>query len=145
MSDQKNKTVSLPGLRTLIDEISKDRNLPVTAVQLALREALLKGYERYRRAQHLDKMHFEEEFFDTFDVQLDMEEESFQVIATKVIVEEVMDPDHEISIEEVKKLLGIEDDSAELPPEARIGGHPGQTGIGAKTPRSAAQNSPRRI
>jgi transcription termination/antitermination protein NusA len=122
MSDQKNKTVSLPGLRTLIDEISKDRNLPVTAVQLALREALLKGYERYRRAQHLDKMHFEEEFFDTFDVQLDMEEESFQVIATKVIVEEVMDPDHEISIEEVKKLLGIEDDSAELPPEARIGG-----------------------
>jgi transcription termination/antitermination protein NusA len=122
MSDQKNKTVSLPGLRTLIDEISKDRNLPVTAVQLALREALLKGYERYRRAQHLDKMHFEEEFFDTFDVQLDMEEESFQVIATKVIVEEVMDPDHEISIEEVKKLLGIEDDSEELPPEARIGG-----------------------
>jgi transcription termination/antitermination protein NusA len=122
MSDQKNKTVSLPGLRTLIDEISKDRNLPVTAVQLALREALLKGYERYRRAQHLDKMHFEEEFFDTFDVQLDMEEESFQVIATKVIVEEVMDPDHEISIDEVKKLLGIEDDSTELPPEARIGG-----------------------
>jgi transcription termination/antitermination protein NusA len=122
MSDQKNKTVSLPGLRGLIEEISKDRNLPVTAVQLALREALLKGYERYRRAQHLDKMHFEEEFFDTFDVQLDMEEESFQVIATKVIVEEVMDPDHEISIEEVKKLLGIEDDSEELPSEVRIGG-----------------------
>ncbi len=125
MSDQKsNKTVSLPGLRNMIEEISKDRNLPVTAVQLALREALLKGYERYRRAQHLDKLHFEEEYFDTFDVQLDLDEESFQVIATKVIVEEVADNDHEISIAEVKKLLGIEEDdeTTELPPEVRIGG-----------------------
>jgi transcription termination/antitermination protein NusA len=123
MSEQKNnKTVSLPGLRTLINEISQDRNLPVTAVQTALREALLKGYERYRRAQHLDNLHFEEEYFDNFDVQLDMEEESFQVIATKVIVEEVTDGDHEIAIEEVKKLLGIEEEGAELPEELRIGG-----------------------
>lgn len=107
----------------MIDEISKDRNLPVTAVQLALREALLKGYERYRRAQHLDKFHFEEEYFDNFDVQLDMEGESFQVIATKVIVEEVTDEDHEISWTEVKKILSgssEEADEAELP-ETQIG------------------------
>lgn len=108
----------------MIEEISKDRNLPVTAVQLALREALLKGYERYRRAQHLDKLHFEEEYFDNFDVQLDMEGESFQVIATKVIVEEVTDGDHEISWTEVKKLLSGsaegEADDAELP-ETQIG------------------------
>ncbi len=118
------KTVSLPGLSAMITEISQDRNLPVTAVQLALREALLKGYERYRRAQHLDQMHFEEEYFDNFDVQLDLEDESFQVIATKVIVEEVTDDDHEISWSEVKKLLGgnSEGDAAvaELP-ETQIG------------------------
>lgn len=107
----------------MITEISQDRNLPVTAVQLALREALLKGYERYRRAQHLDQLHFEEEYFDNFDVQLDLEDESFQVIATKVIVEEVTDDDHEISWSEVKKILGSnpDDGSASELPETQIG------------------------
>jgi transcription termination/antitermination protein NusA len=119
-TEKPTKTVSLPGLSTMIVEISQDRNLPVTAVQLALREALLKGYERYRRAQHLDQLHFEEEYFDNFDVQLDLEDESFQVIATKVIVEEVTDDDHEISWSEVKKLLGGGDEEAELP-ETQIG------------------------
>jgi transcription termination/antitermination protein NusA len=119
-TEKPTKTVSLPGLSTMIVEISQDRNLPVTAVQLALREALLKGYERYRRAQHLDQLHFEEEYFDNFDVQLDLEDESFQVIATKVIVEEVTDDDHEISWSEVKKLLGGNDEEAELP-ETQIG------------------------
>jgi transcription termination/antitermination protein NusA len=119
-TEKPTKTVSLPGLSAMIVEISQDRNLPVTAVQLALREALLKGYERYRRAQHLDQLHFEEEYFDNFDVQLDLEDESFQVIATKVIVEEVTDDDHEISWSEVKKLLGGNDEEAELP-ETQIG------------------------
>jgi transcription termination/antitermination protein NusA len=124
-TEKPTKTVSLPGLSAMIVEISQDRNLPVTAVQLALREALLKGYERYRRAQHLDQLHFEEEYFDNFDVQLDLEDESFQVIATKVIVEEVTDDDHEISWSEVKKLLGgsTEDGAAEDAelPETQIG------------------------
>jgi transcription termination/antitermination protein NusA len=122
-AEKATKTVSLPGLSTMITEISQDRNLPVTAVQLALREALLKGYERYRRAQHLDQLHFEEEYFDNFDVQLDLEDESFQVIATKVIVEEVTDDDHEISWSEVKKILGGNpDDGAEAElPETQIG------------------------
>ncbi len=123
-AEKATKTVSLPGLSAMIVEISQDRNLPVTAVQLALREALLKGYERYRRAQHLDQLHFEEEYFDNFDVQLDLEDESFQVIATKVIVEEVTDDDHEISWSEVKKILGGNPDDAaadtELP-ETQIG------------------------
>jgi NusA N-terminal domain len=52
---QPKSNVSLPQLRVMIDEISKDRNLPSSAVQTALREALLKGYERYRRSQHLDQ------------------------------------------------------------------------------------------
>jgi transcription termination/antitermination protein NusA len=122
-AEKATKTVSLPGLSTMITEISQDRNLPVTAVQLALREALLKGYERYRRAQHLDQLHFEEEYFDNFDVQLDLEDESFQVIATKVIVEDVTDDDHEISWSEVKKILGGNpDDGAEAElPETQIG------------------------
>ena len=49
MSDpQSNKAVKLTGLKKLIEDISKDRNLPTSSVQAALREALLKGYERYR-------------------------------------------------------------------------------------------------
>jgi N utilization substance protein A len=95
--------VALPGLKDLIDSISRERNLPRLAVQEALKEALLKGYERYRRAQRLDGFHFEEDFFDNFDVELDLEEEGFRILATKVIVEEVADSDHQISLEEVQE------------------------------------------
>jgi transcription termination/antitermination protein NusA len=92
---------SLTGLKTMIEEISRDRNLPSTAVETALREALLKGYERFRRSQHLDRLEFEETYFDNFDVFLNLEEESFQVIATKTIVEEVNHEDHEISLDQI--------------------------------------------
>jgi transcription termination/antitermination protein NusA len=104
------KNVSLPGLENLIKEISADRNLPSSSVQAALREALLKGYERYRRSQLLDKMQFEEDYFENFDVFLNLEDETFQVVATKTIVEEVSDEDREISLDEVKKILQQESD-----------------------------------
>jgi len=96
--------VSLPGLKDLIENISRERNLPRLAVQSALREALLKGYERYRRAQNLDKRHFDEEYFDNFEVELDVEDEGFRVLATKSIVEEVDNPDHQISLQEVQEV-----------------------------------------
>ena len=98
---EQKSNVSLTGLRTMIDEISRDRNLPSSSVQAALREALLKGYERYRRSQHLDTMQFEEDYFDNFDVFLNLDEEAFQVVATKTIVEEVIDEDHEISLDQI--------------------------------------------
>ncbi|NEP39804.1 MAG: transcription termination/antitermination protein NusA, partial [Okeania sp. SIO2H7] len=81
--------VNLPGLKDMIEGISKERNLPKQAVQAALREALLKGYERYRRTQRLDGIHFTDDYFDNFEVELDVEEEGFRVLATKTIVEEV--------------------------------------------------------
>ncbi len=96
--------VSLPGLKDLIENISRERNLPRLAVQSALREALVKGYERYRRAQNLDKRHFDEEYFDNFEVELDVEDEGFRVLATKSIVEEVSNPDHQISLQEVQEV-----------------------------------------
>ncbi|CBN55997.1 MULTISPECIES: transcription termination factor NusA [Kamptonema] len=94
--------VSLPGLKDMVDVISKERNLPKHAVQAALREALVKGYERYRRTQRLD--HFSEEYFDNFEVELDIEEEGFRVLATKSIVEEVSNPDHQIALLEVQEV-----------------------------------------
>jgi transcription termination/antitermination protein NusA len=100
-AQEQKSNVSLTGLRTMIDEISRDRNLPSSSVQAALREALLKGYERYRRSQHLDTMQFEEDYFDNFDVFLNLDEEAFQVVATKTIVEEVIDEDHEISLDQI--------------------------------------------
>ncbi|WP_373538464.1 transcription termination factor NusA [Chamaesiphon sp.] len=118
---QKKSNVGLPQLRNMIEEISKDRNLPSSAVQTALREALLKGYERYRRSQHLDRMEFEEDHFDNFDVLLDLDEEAFQVVATKTIVAEVVDEDREISIDEVKNIqqaAGVDLSEGEL---AQIG------------------------
>ena len=94
--------VPLPGLKEMVEGISKERNLPKHAVQAALREALLKGYERYRRTQKLD--HFSEEYFDNFDVELDAEQEGFRVLANKTIVEEVVYPDHEIALAEVQEV-----------------------------------------
>jgi transcription termination/antitermination protein NusA len=96
--------VNLPGLKKMIEEISQTHNLPKSAVQQALREALLKGYERYRRAQRLDRFHFEEDYFDNFEVDLDVEEEGFRVLATKSIVEEVSNSDHQISLQEVQEV-----------------------------------------
>ncbi len=96
--------VTLPGLQDMIEGISRDRNLPKHAVQAALREALLKGYERYRRTHRPDSSIFDEEYFDNFEVELDIEDEGFRVLATKTIVEEVSNGDHQISLDEVQEV-----------------------------------------
>jgi transcription termination/antitermination protein NusA len=103
--------VTLPGLKELIESISRDRNLPRLAVQSAIREALLKGYERYRRAQNLERKQFDEDYFENFEVELDIEGEGFRVLSTKTIVEEVDNTDHQISLDEVQQVA----------PEAQLG------------------------
>jgi transcription termination/antitermination protein NusA len=104
--------LNLPGLGQMVEVISKERNLPKHAVQNALREALLKGYERFRKTYRSDGINFEEEHFNNFDVELDLEGEGFRVLATKTIVDEVGDADHEIGLFEVR----------EVAPEAQAGG-----------------------
>jgi len=104
-------TVKLTGLKDLIENISRERNLPRLAVQSAIREALLKGYERYRRAQNLERRQFDEEYFNNFEVELDIDEQGFRVLSTKSIVEEVSNTDHQISLKEVQ----------EVAPEAQLG------------------------
>lgn len=96
--------VSLPGLKDMIESISRERNLPKPAVQAALREALMKGYERYRRTLRMNAPNFDDEYFNNFEVELDVEDEGFRILATKTIVEEVSNSDHHISLEEVKKV-----------------------------------------
>lgn len=103
--------VTLPGLKELIESISRERNLPRLAVQSAIREALLKGYERYRRAQNLERKQFDEDYFENFEVELDIEGEGFRVLSTKTIVEAVSNTDHQISLDEVQQVA----------PEAQLG------------------------
>jgi transcription termination/antitermination protein NusA len=103
-------SIPLPKLREMIEGISRDRNLPKVLVQEALSEALMKGYERFRRTQQLN-MHFEEEYFDAFEVELDLQEEGFRVLATKTIVDDVENTDQQISLIEVQ----------EVAPEAQLG------------------------
>jgi len=95
--------VHLPGLQEMIGGISKERNLPKQSVETALREALLKGYERYRRGLK-PGLHFADDYFDNFEVELDIEEEGYRVLATKLIVEEVTSEDHEIALREVQEV-----------------------------------------
>ncbi len=92
--------VSLPGLPAMISEISQRNNLPPAAVEEALREALLKGYERFRKSQVLGQQ-FPEEYFSNFEVELDTDDEGFRVLSTKRIVEEVENTDQQISLKEV--------------------------------------------
>jgi N utilization substance protein A len=103
--------VTLSGLKDLIENISQERNLPRLAVQAAIREALLKGYERYRRAQNLERKQFDEEYFQNFEVELDIDGEGFRVLSTKTIVEAVANSDHQISLDEVQQVA----------PEAQLG------------------------
>lgn len=103
--------VSLPGLKDMIDNISQERNLPRQAVQAALREALLKGYERYRRTLRIDRPNFDEEYFSNFEVELDPDDEGFRILSEKTIVEQVESPDHQIALQEVQEVAS----------EARLG------------------------
>ena len=98
--------VLLPGLTNLIEDISEEKKLPTQVVEAALREALLKGYERYRRTLYLgiSEDPFEEEYFSNFDVGLDIDEEGYRVLASKIIVEEVESEDHQISLDEVMQV-----------------------------------------
>ncbi|MGD1952107.1 MAG: NusA N-terminal domain-containing protein [Leptolyngbyaceae cyanobacterium] len=103
--------VSLPSLQEMIEGISRERNLPRSAVEQALREALLKGYERYRRTRRKDRGQIDEDYFENIAVELDPEEEGFRVLSSKTIVEAVENPDHQISLAEV----------VEVAPEAQVG------------------------
>jgi transcription termination/antitermination protein NusA len=107
-------SVKLPGLRLMIEQISQRNNLPPSAVEEALKEALIKGYERYRRSQSLDRQHFDEEYFNNFSVDLNTEEEGFLIVTEKEIVTEVTDEDHQISLAQVKSFYGNDTEAAEL-------------------------------
>lgn len=104
--------LSLPDLKLMITAISEQKKLPATVVEAALQEALLKGYERYRRTQRMgEDVGFDEEYFENFNVELDVEEEGFRILASKTIVEEIENTDHEIALDIVQ----------EVAPEAQLG------------------------
>lgn len=96
--------VELNGLKMLIQQISESHHLPPSSVEEALKEALLKGYERYRRSQvNNNSQEFPDNYFENFQVELDIEGEGFRILSTKKIVENVIDKDHQISLEQVQE------------------------------------------
>ena len=98
--------VILPGLNNLIEDISEEKKLPPHVVESALREALLKGYEKYRKTFYIGVKEdpFDEEYFSNFDVGFDLEEEGYRILSSKIIVENVESEDHQISLQEVKQV-----------------------------------------
>ncbi|MCT7950417.1 transcription termination/antitermination protein NusA [Ancylothrix sp. C2] len=96
--------VKLPGLKTIIESLSRERSLPESAVQNALKEALKSGYERYRRTQVTENPNFTEDYFDNFNVQLDLVGEGYRILATKTVVEEVVEPDKEVALKTLSKI-----------------------------------------
>jgi hypothetical protein len=147
--------VLLPGLTNLIDDISEEKKLAPQVVEAALREALLKGYERYRRTLYIgiSEDPFDEDYFSNFDVGLDLEEEGYRVLASKIIVDEVESEDHQIALAEVMQVAedAQSGDTGRARRHAREGrfrpygcGH-NQTSSGPKAAGSAAPNDPRGI
>ncbi len=102
--------VSLPGLGDMIEQISQQYNLPSSSVQEALKEALVKGYERFRRTKESGTRQFTEEHFENFKVQLDTNAEGFLILTTKTVVDkekqDIVDNDREIALQEVQEQLG---------------------------------------
>ena len=98
--------VILPGLNNLIEDISEEKKLPPHVVESALREALLKGYEKYRKTFYIGVKEdpFDEEYFSNFDVGFDLDEEGYRILSSKIIVENVESEDHQISLQEVKQV-----------------------------------------
>ena len=98
--------VMLPGLAALIEGISEEKKLPANIVEQALRESLLKGYEKYRRTLLMGSGDdpFDAEYFANFDVSLSLDEEGFRVLASKIIVAEVESEDHQIALAEVQQV-----------------------------------------
>jgi len=97
--------VPLPGLNALLETICREKNLPANAVSEALKQALKKAYERYRKTYKEADVTYDEDYFENFDVELDLDEEGFRVLSTKTIVENVTNPDHEISLSDVREVL----------------------------------------
>jgi transcription termination/antitermination protein NusA len=118
--------VKLPGLKMLIEEISKSHNLPENSVKEALREALFKGYERFRRSKQVNSQFFPDEYFDNFRLELDIEEEGFRVLALKMVTESVEEPDHQISLDEVREF----NDEVQLENEVLVDVTPEQKDFG---------------
>ena len=67
---------------------------------------LLKGYEKYRRTHLLGSGEdpFEGDYFANFDVSLNLDEEGFQVLASKIIVDQVESDDHQIALVDVQQV-----------------------------------------
>ncbi len=98
--------VMLPGLAALIENISEEKKLPPSTVEQALRESLLKGYEKYRRTQMLGSGEdpFDGDYFANFDVSLSLDEEGFRILASKIIVDQVDSEDHQIALVDVQQV-----------------------------------------
>ena len=145
--------VILPGLNNLIEDISR-KKLPPNIVEAALREALLKGYEKYRKTFYIgvNDDPFDEEYFSTFDVGLDLDEEGYRILSSKIIVEEVESEDHQISLVEVKQ---VADDAQigdtvvlDVTPERRFWANGASTTkqvLAQKLRDQQSENDPRRI
>ena len=89
--------VLLPGLNNLIEDISEEKKLPAQVVETALREALLKGYERYRRTLYIgiNLIGGERGLISYFDKKNTYEK---LIEEEKVLTAKLKDLDHKISL-----------------------------------------------
>ena len=95
---------------------------------------------------------FDEEYFSNFDVGLDLDEEGYRILSSKIIVEEVESEDHQISLVEVKQ---VADDAQigdtvvlDVTQRKRTLGEwllHNKAGFSPKIKRSTKKNDPRRI
>ena len=86
--------VILPGLNNLIEDIVR-KITPMSLKQFAW--SLTKRLRKVQIYIGVKEDPFDEEYFSNFDVGLDLDEEGYRILSSKIIVEEVESEDHQIS------------------------------------------------
>ena len=112
--------IKVTGLYEACEELERERGISKEDILTALQDAMVAAYKRHFRIKEATNV----------EAYLDKETSEIGILRTKVVVEEVQDPEYEISLAEAKEI----DDEVEVEDEVKIEDTPEQFGrIAAQT------------
>ena len=112
--------IKVTGLYEACEELERERGISKDDIIEALKDAMVAAYKRHLRIKEADNI----------EAYLDKETSEIGIFRTKVVVNEISDPDTEIPLDEAKEI----DDEVEVDDEVKIEVTPEQFGrIAAQT------------
>ena len=112
--------IKVTGLYEACEELERERGISKDDILTALQDAMVAAYKRHFRIKEATNV----------EAYLDKETSEIGILRTKVVVEEVQDPEYEISLADAKEI----DEEVEVEDEVKIEDTPEQFGrIAAQT------------